>query len=112
MIGDAGGAESDVRVEPLADMVAYQEGAVVSRTLVNKGVGTITLFAFDEGESLSEHTSPYDAFVLVVDGEGEFEIDGQGRRAGSGETIVMPAGRPHAVRAPGRFKMLLVMIRE
>ena len=96
----------------LLSLVDYQEGAVVSRTLIDKEAGTITLFAFDVGQRLSEHTSPYDAFVQVLDGEAEITVSGQPSRVGAGEMFIMPAGRPHALRALARFKMMLVMIRE
>lgn len=94
-----------------ADVIAYQEGSVVSRTLIDKKVGTITLFAFDKGQGLSEHTAPYDAFVQVVDGEAEITISGTSHSVQSGQMIIMPANQPHSVRASKRFKMLLVMIR-
>lgn len=105
--GDLGGHAMD-----LAGLVEYQPGAVVSRTLVDKAVGTITLFAFAEGQGLSEHTAPYDAFVTVLDGEAEIVIAGESHRVAAGEMIVMPAHRPHSLRAITRFKMLLVMIRS
>lgn len=95
----------------LANLVGYQEGAVVSRAVVDKPVGTITAFAFDEGEGLSEHTAPYDAFVQVLDGEAQVTIEGTVHAVSAGEIIVMPANRPHSLRAEKRFKMLLVMIR-
>lgn len=94
-----------------AGVIAYQEGSVVSRTLIDKKIGTITLFAFDEGQGLSEHTAPYDAFVQVVDGEAEISISGTSHSVRAGEMIIMPAHQPHSVRASKRFKMLLVMIR-
>lgn len=99
------------KVEVLKDMVEYQEGAVVSRTLIDKPMGTVTLFAFAEGEGLSEHTTPYDALVQVMDGEVEITIGGEAFHLGDGEMIVMPAEVPHALRALGRFKMLLVMVK-
>jgi len=95
----------------LANLAGYQEGAVVSRTVVDKPVGTITAFAFDVGEGLSEHTAPYDAFVQVLDGEAEVNIEGKVQTVSAGEIVVMPANRPHSMRAVKRFKMLLVMIR-
>lgn len=97
---------------PLPDVVTYQAGAVVSRTLVKKATGTVTAFAFDEGEALSEHTAPFDALVVAADGEAEITIAGVAHRVQAGELLRLPAGRPHAVRAMSRFKMLLVMIRE
>jgi quercetin dioxygenase-like cupin family protein len=99
------------KVEALKDMVEYQEGAVVSRTLIDKPMGTVTLFAFAEGEGLSEHTTPYDALVQVLDGEVEITIAGEAFHLDEGEMIVMPADVPHALRALGRFKMLLVMVK-
>ena len=95
----------------LEGLVDYQEGSVVSRTVMNSPAGTVTLFAFDGGQSLSEHTAPFDAMVSVLDGSAEISISGKARRVGRGEMIVMPAGEPHAVRAVERFKMMLVMIR-
>jgi quercetin dioxygenase-like cupin family protein len=95
----------------LANLAGYQDGAVVSRTVVDKPVGTITAFAFDAGEGLSEHTAPYDAFVQVLDGEAEVNIEGTVHKVSAGEIIVMPANKPHSLRAVQRFKMLLVMIR-
>jgi quercetin dioxygenase-like cupin family protein len=95
----------------LAALVEYGEGAVVSRTLVENDAGTVTLFAFDEGQGLSEHTAPFDALVQVVDGQGEFVIGGESCRMGVGHIVLMPANVPHAVRAISRFKMLLTMLR-
>lgn len=95
-----------------SDLIAYQEGAVVSRTILNKKTGTVTLFAFDEGESLSEHTAPFDALVWILDGDAEVTIGGASRRLKAGEMIIMPADVPHALSAPSRFKMLLTMIRS
>ncbi len=100
------------KVEILKEMVEYQEGAVVSRTIMDKPQGTVTLFAFAEGEGLSEHTTPYDALVQVMDGEVEITIGGKAFHLGEGEMIVMPAEIPHALRALGRFKMLLVMVKN
>jgi len=93
------------------ELLSYQEGAVVSRTLIDRPVGTITLFAFDEGQGLSEHTAPYDAFVQIVDGEAEITIEGTPHHVAAGQMIIMPANRPHAVKGVKPFKMLLVMIR-
>ena len=100
------------KVEALKDMVEYQEGSVVSRTIIDKPMGTVTLFAFGEGEGLSEHTTPYDALVQVLDGEVEITIGGEAFNLGEGEMIIMPAEIPHALRALGRFKMLLVMVKN
>lgn len=99
------------KVVELADLVEYQENAVVSRTLVKRGTGTVTLFAFDAEQALSEHTAPFDALVHALEGEGEVILGGTPHRLGEGQAILMPARVPHAVRAPQRFKMLLVMIR-
>jgi quercetin dioxygenase-like cupin family protein len=96
----------------LSDLVAYQDGSVVSRTLAKKNGGTITLFAFDTGEALSEHTAPFDAIVQVLDGEAELTVGGRRITALEGQTVLMPANIPHAVFARARFKMLLVMVRE
>ncbi len=95
----------------LAALGDSQRGAVVSRTRTKGQAGTFTVFAFDAGESLSEHTAPYDAFVLVLDGTVELTIGGKPTIARAGETVLMPANVPHALRAPERFKMALVMIR-
>ena len=95
----------------LASRVAYQDGSVVSRTLVDAPAGTITLFAFDEGEGLSEHRAPYDALLHVLEGEALVTLEGTESRVKAGEAIILPAGKPHAVRAAQRFKMLLTMIR-
>jgi quercetin dioxygenase-like cupin family protein len=98
-------------IRPL-DLIAYQDAAVVSRVLLKRPAGTLTLFAFDEEQSLSEHTSPYDAVAQVLEGEAEITISGKSTSLGTGELIVLPANRPHAVRAKTRFKMLLTMIRS
>jgi len=92
-------------------LVEYQPGSVVSRTLVKKSTGTVTAFAFDAGEGLSEHTAPYDALVLGVDGTAEISIGKVVHRVSAGELLKLPAGEPHAVKATMRFKMMLVMIR-
>jgi quercetin dioxygenase-like cupin family protein len=98
-------------IAPLA-LVAYQDGAVVSRTLLKRAGGTITLFAFDEGQSLSEHTAPFDAVAHVLEGHADITISGTPLRVSAGEMVLLPANKPHAVHAPGRFKMLLAMIRS
>ena len=95
----------------LVDLVQYQPGAVVSRTVIDKKIGTLTLFAFDAGQGLSEHTAPYDAVVQIVDGAADVTIAGDIHRVTAGQMIIMPANIPHALRAAGPFKMLLVMIR-
>ena len=96
----------------LIDLVQYQPGSVVSRTLVNEKAGTVTLFAFDEGEGLSEHTAPFDALVHILEGEAEVVISGKPLRLKQGELVIMPANEPHALKALTRFKMLLTMIRS
>jgi quercetin dioxygenase-like cupin family protein len=105
---------SDLRGQAIAmaDFVDYADGSVVSKTLLDKTAGTLTLFSFDAGQGLSEHTSPYDATVLIVDGEATLTIGGKPVKAKAGELVIMPAGVPHALRAETRFKMLLIMIRE
>lgn len=99
-------------VVALTDLAAYQTGSVVSRQILGKKTGTVTLFAFDQGQGLSEHTAPFDALVAVLDGEAEVEIAGKMYCVKQGEAILMPANQPHALRAAQRFKMLLTMIRE
>lgn len=96
----------------MADLVNYQEGAVVSRTLVKRATGTITLFAFDEGQGLSEHTTPFDAVAHLLEGEAIITISGAPLRTTAGESVLMPANQPHALKAVSRFKMLLTMIRS
>ena len=95
----------------LAGAVDYATGSIVSKTLADKKTGTLTLFAFDAGQGLSEHTSPFDATVLILDGEANLTIGGETVTAKQGELVIMPAGIPHDVRAEQRFKMLLIMIR-
>lgn len=95
----------------LAEMVSYQTGSVVSRQITKAEAGNVTLFAFDAGQELSEHTAPFDALVLVVEGEAEIIISGESFHLKSGEAIIMPANEPHAVKATGQFRMLLTMIR-
>jgi quercetin dioxygenase-like cupin family protein len=106
-------AESLVgQVLNLVNLVGYQDGAVVSRTVINQKTGTVTLFSFDEGQGLSEHTAPFDAMVYVLDGEVEVTISGEANQVKAGEMIIMPASKPHALKAVKRFKMLLIMIRS
>ena len=95
----------------LADLVEYSKDSIVSKTILDKSAGTITLFAFDKGQKLSEHTTPYDAVVQVLDGNGMLTIDGQDKHVTAGEIIIMPGNVPHAVTAQEKFKMLLTMIR-
>ena len=92
-------------------LVAFQPGTVVSRTLVRKPAGTVTVFAFDAGEGLSEHTAPFDALALNLEGEAEISISGRPHRIGPAQLLRLPAGEPHAVKAITPFKMLLVMIK-
>jgi len=107
----SGGSLSPAKPYRLENVVDYAEGSVVSRTITKKETGTMTLFAFDAGQELSEHSAPFDAMVQVLDGEVELVIGGETVIAKAGETVVMPADIPHAVRAVNRFKMLLTMIR-
>ncbi len=95
----------------LKDQVNYQESSVVSKTLIDKTAGTLTLFAFAKGQGLSEHTAPYDAFVYIIDGEAEITIDGKPQTVKTGESLIMPANHPHALRANKHFKMMLIMIK-
>lgn len=95
----------------LAGYIDYVDQSIVSKTLMDKKAGTLTLFSFDAGQGLSEHTSPYDATVLVQEGEAEITIGGKPMKAKAGGLVIMPAGVPHSVRAEQRFKMLLIMIR-
>lgn len=94
------------------ELTNYQDGAVVSRTLVRRPAGTITLFAFDGGQGLSEHTAPFDAIAQILEGDAEITISGRPLSLGAGEMVLMPANQPHAVKALSRFKMLLIMIRS
>ena len=97
--------------EVLSLLAVYQKGSVVSRTIIHSKVGTVTIFAFDEGESLSEHTAPYDVLAHVLEGRAEITISGKTSIVAQGEAIILPGGRPHMVRALSRFKMLLTMLR-
>jgi quercetin dioxygenase-like cupin family protein len=94
------------------NLVNYQEGTVVSRTLVDRVTGTVTLFAFDEGQGLSEHTAPFDAMAYLLEGEAEIAVSGKPLRTTAGEAVLMPANQPHSLKALTRFKMLLTMIRS
>ena len=100
------------KVEAVAGLIDYQLGAVVSKTVINKKTGTVTLFAFDKGQGLSEHTAPFDALVQLLDGQGEVSISGKPLILKSGEMVIMPANEPHSLRAVEKFKMMLVMIRS
>ncbi|MDD5411774.1 MAG: cupin domain-containing protein [Methylobacter sp.] len=99
-------------IMPLVEMINYQNGAVVSKTIIDKNTGTVTLFAFDMGQGLSEHTAPFDALVQVLDGEVEIRISGKPFHLKQGEIIIIPASKPHALKAVSNFKMLLTMIRS
>jgi quercetin dioxygenase-like cupin family protein len=103
---------SEVIINSLVDMVNYQKEAVVSKTIIDKNTGTVTLFAFATGQGLSEHTAPFDALVQVLDGEVEIRISGKPFHLKQGEIIIMPANEPHALKAVNNFKMLLTMIRS
>ena len=96
----------------LKDLLDYQGGSVVSKTLIEKKTGTVTLFAFDKDQGLSEHTAPFDAIVTILDGVGEITIDGKVNNVELGESVIMPANKPHSLKAKSKFKMLLIMIRE
>jgi quercetin dioxygenase-like cupin family protein len=100
------------QVARTAEFVNYQDGAVVSREIVRKPTGSVTLFAFDEGQGLSEHTAPFDALVQVLEGEAEIMVSGKSNLVQGGEMILLPAGQPHALKAIQRFKMMLTMIRS
>lgn len=100
------------RMVPVASLADYQKDAIVSHEIIRKKTGTITLFAFDKGQGLSEHTAPFDALVQVIDGAAEITLAGTAHRLAAGQMIIMPAGSPHALTAIKRFKMLLTMIRS
>lgn len=94
------------------DLVVYDKGAVVSRTIIEKKTGTVTIFSFDKGQGLSEHTAPFDAMVEILDGEAEITVSGRPHKVKAGEFIIMPANKPHALKAVKKFKMALIMIRS
>ncbi|HLX94775.1 MAG TPA: cupin domain-containing protein [Verrucomicrobiae bacterium] len=100
------------QVARAAEFIGYQDGSVVSRELVKKPTGTVTLFAFDEGQGLSEHTAPFDALVQVLEGEAEIMLSGRSHHLQGGEMMLLPAGQPHALKAIKPFKMMLTMIRS
>ncbi len=104
--------EKTPKVQRMEDLVSYQEGSVVSREIIRKDTGTITVFAFDQGQGLSEHIAPFDALVELLDGEAEFTISGSPYRMKEGDMIMLPSGKPHSLKSITRFKMLLVMIRS
>ena len=103
---------NDLKSHSIVDMLDYQKEAVVSKTIIEKKTGTVTLFAFDQGQGLSEHTAPFDAMVQVLDGEVEIKISGNPYQVKKGEIIIMPANKPHSLKANSKFKMLLIMIRS
>ena len=100
------------RTVAMAGLVAYQSGSVISRTIVDRKSGTVTLFAFDQAQSLSEHSAPFDALVFGLDGQADITIDGRPHRVQAGDMIILPADRPHSLKAVTPFKMALVMIRS
>lgn len=102
----------NIQAIPTGGSIEYQQNSVVSKTIINRPGGTVTLFAFDQGQGLSEHTAPYDAMVHVLEGKVEIRIAGQANILTGGQYIVMPANEPHALRALDPFKMLLVMIKS
>jgi quercetin dioxygenase-like cupin family protein len=112
--GKGGKTQSKHEAQParLIDLVEYQDGSVVSREIISRKTGTVTLFAFDEGQGLSEHTAPFDAIVQILDGEAEVAISGRPFHLETGEILIMPANKPHSLKARKRFKMILTMIRS
>jgi quercetin dioxygenase-like cupin family protein len=100
------------QVSNMKDMVTYQDGSIVSKEIIKKATGTVTIFAFGQGQGLSEHTAPFDALVQIVDGEAEIIIAGESHHLKEGEIITMPAGKPHALKALQKFKMMLVMVKS
>ena len=100
------------QVSNMKALVAYQDGSVVSKEIIKKPTGTVTIFAFDRDQGLSEHTAPFDALVYVLDGETEITISGEPHHLKEGDMLIMPGGKPHALKAVKRFKMMLVMIRS
>ena len=103
---------AEAQAFPLRDLVAYQEGSVVSRVILKRDKGNVTVFAFDQGQGLSEHTSPFDALVQAVEGEAEITVAGNAIALKAGDVLLLPANKPHAVKATARFKMVLTMIRS
>jgi len=106
--------QKDIRARAikLADLIAYQTGSVVSRQLISRPAGTVTIFAFEQGEGLSEHTAPFDAMVYILEGEAQITIGGQSQTVKASEMIIMPANQSHSLQAAERFKMLLIMIKS
>ncbi len=101
-----------MKAKNLSTLVKYQKNSVVSQEIIKKDFGTVTIFAFDQGQGLSEHTAPFDALVYIVDGEAEITILGKSHNVKQGEMIILPAHKPHALKAKKKFKMLLVMIKK
>ncbi|MFH1282872.1 MAG: cupin domain-containing protein [bacterium] len=101
-----------INIQNILDTVSYNEGSVVSRTLIKKDTGTVTVFAFDKEQGLSEHTAPFDAVVHILDGQAEITIDGNAVTVKQGELVVMPANKPHSLKAKKKFKMMLIMIKS
>ncbi len=101
-----------VEVKKISELVDYQEGSVVSKTLIKKETGTVTVFAFDRDQGLSEHTAPFDAMVNILDGEAEVTIAGDVMILKKGDLVIMPANKPHALKAREKFKMMLIMIKS
>lgn len=102
----------ETEAQNLLDLVDHQEGTVVSKTLIEKKAGSVTLFAFDQGQGLSEHTAPFDAMVCILEGKAEVTISGNPIDLGRGEMVIMPANKPHALKALEKFKMMLIMIKS
>jgi quercetin dioxygenase-like cupin family protein len=100
------------KVSTLKDLVIYQDGSIVSKEIIKKPTGTVSIFAFDQDQGLSEHTAPFDALVYVLDGEAEITISGKPHHLKEGQMIIMPGGEPHALKAVKRFKMMLVMVKS
>jgi len=111
-VGSTGPEKLIAQVVRMADLVDYQSGSVVSREIINQKTGTVTVFAFDQGQGLSEHTAPFDALVYLLDGQAEIVISGKALRLKEGEMVIMPANHPHALKALEKFKMLLIMIKS
>jgi quercetin dioxygenase-like cupin family protein len=111
-VGSAGPEKLIAQVVQMADLVDYQDGSVVSREIINRKTGTVTVFAFDQGQGLSEHTAPFDALVYLLDGQAEIIISSKAFRLKEGEMMIMPANHPHALKALEKFKMLLIMIKS
>lgn len=101
-----------MQVKNLSGLIEYQENAIVSSEIIKKDTGTVTVFAFDKNQGLSEHTTPFDALVNIIDGQAEVTISGEVFSVKSGEMIIMPANKPHSIKAVKKFKMLLVMIKD